>query len=326
MTTISYIMPTFNNITLLKRSIASIVKELKNTDELIIIDDGSTDGTTEYLMEKYFDTPNVIILSQTNNGSGSARNKGIEICNSDYIWFVDSDDYILEGSSDIIKNHLNKTPCDILYFDYLTFDGNFEEYKNIGIEIKDKTGLMFTQHYPWNKVIKKSLFDGVKFPNQNIRYVDQGTIPVIISKANSIDYLERALYYYDYSNTNNVSKKYKKNNDIYIAFNHLIFYWENGVFNKEEIENLYINTFLFSHVYNISDIRLCSIYKHAMTISKYLNNNFSNWKETFHMRKRDINKRKTNIDKLKIKIIIARIFIFSPRIASIAIYLLKKLK
>ena len=86
---ISVIIPTFNRKETLKRAIQSVVMQSYTPYEIIVIDDGSDDGTKEWLKDNY---PNVKYIYQMNSGVSSARNKGIKFARGDWIALLDSDD------------------------------------------------------------------------------------------------------------------------------------------------------------------------------------------------------------------------------------------
>ena len=90
---ISIIIPAYNVEKYIEDCIDSILKQNSPLIEVIIINDGSTDNTLEYL-KKYQSVGNVKIISQKNTGVSSARNKGIEIAKKEYILFIDSDDWL----------------------------------------------------------------------------------------------------------------------------------------------------------------------------------------------------------------------------------------
>lgn len=93
---VSVIMPCYNAEKNIKDSIQSVLEQEYQNVELIIIDDNSTDTTTEIL--KGITDPRVtIILSDKNNGAGYSRNKGIEKANGRFIAFLDSDDLWLKN-------------------------------------------------------------------------------------------------------------------------------------------------------------------------------------------------------------------------------------
>jgi len=97
------IVPTYNRKLLLKRAIDSILRQTFKNFELIIIDDGSTDGTGEFV--KTYDDGRIIYIYKENGGLNSARSKGIGIARGEYIAFCDSDDSWLPEK---LEKHLQK--------------------------------------------------------------------------------------------------------------------------------------------------------------------------------------------------------------------------
>lgn len=90
MSNVSVILPTYNRDEILPRAIDSVLEQTHNHFDLIIVDDGSTDGTQE-LVESYTDS-RIRYLRQKNRGANAARNYGIEAAETDFIAFLDSDD------------------------------------------------------------------------------------------------------------------------------------------------------------------------------------------------------------------------------------------
>jgi len=86
---IAVIIPTYNRIETLSRAIGSVLAQTRPVDELIIVDDGSTDGTNAWLREHY---PNIQLIEQVNAGVSAARNRGIKSSSCDWIALLDSDD------------------------------------------------------------------------------------------------------------------------------------------------------------------------------------------------------------------------------------------
>ena len=105
---IDVILPTYNRCELLDRSIQSVLKQTHSEFKLYIIDDGSTDGTQDY-MKKFSDSSKVNYLRQENKGVSSARNLGIKNSKSQWVSFLDSDDewlpHKLKSQVDFIKSN-----------------------------------------------------------------------------------------------------------------------------------------------------------------------------------------------------------------------------
>ncbi len=85
---VSVIIPVYNGEQFLAEAIESVLAQTYHSYELIIVDDGSTDGTREIALSY----PVVKYVCQTNSGTASARNRGIEIAQADYLAFLDADD------------------------------------------------------------------------------------------------------------------------------------------------------------------------------------------------------------------------------------------
>ena len=89
---VSVIIPTFNRASSLPRALDSVLKQKGVTFEVLIVDDGSTDGTKDLLQQTTRERPNVKYFFQTNRGPSAARNAGILRTSAKFIAFIDSDD------------------------------------------------------------------------------------------------------------------------------------------------------------------------------------------------------------------------------------------
>lgn len=99
----SIIIPAYNAEGYLQRCLESIFCQTFTNYEVICIDDGSTDGTAT-ILKQY---PQIKVISQTNQGMASARNRGMEIAQGDYILFVDSDDRLCPNALATLAPQLN---------------------------------------------------------------------------------------------------------------------------------------------------------------------------------------------------------------------------
>lgn len=90
--TISVVIPSFGQAQYLEQCIQSVLSQTRPADEVIVVDDGSTDGSLE-IARKY--EPRVKVIAQVNKGLASARNTGIMNTTGDYIFFLDADDLML---------------------------------------------------------------------------------------------------------------------------------------------------------------------------------------------------------------------------------------
>jgi glycosyltransferase involved in cell wall biosynthesis len=102
----STIIPTYNRRELLRRTLQTILSQQEFEPEIIVVDDGSTDGTLEMLQTM---APRIQTFRQTNRGPGAARNLGMTNAKGDYIAFLDSDDlwfpWTLKIYQQVIEQH-----------------------------------------------------------------------------------------------------------------------------------------------------------------------------------------------------------------------------
>lgn len=326
MTSISFIIPTYNNSHLIERCISSIQKQIDTADKIIVVDDGSSDGSYETLQKNYAKVSNIVILNQKNSGSGSARNKGIDYAQTEYLWFVDSDDYIEKGAVRELKEIIKMNSYDMIFFDYYQFTDKNKEKVSLDIDPEDKLELMTTDHVPWNKLINRSLFEVIRFPEDKIRFQDHGTIPAVISKATSIKYINQAYYNYDFSHENNITKRTSKNDDMFKAFNYLVDYFIRGIIKPDEFEVLIYKTFLYNHLYRSLSTNFSDIYSNIVKIDNYLNKAYPHWSNSSFFKYKYSKTLFKNIKGSKIKGLVNKVFDKSKLMTAILIYLIRKIE
>lgn len=120
---ISFVIPAFNMEAYVGRCLDSILGQPFDNFEIIVINDGSTDGTAGVLA-KYKDIDHrICVYEQKNSGQGAARSFGITKAEGDYIWFVDSDDWLLDSVLLRVANILQARAPDVMLINYeFSFD------------------------------------------------------------------------------------------------------------------------------------------------------------------------------------------------------------
>jgi len=105
---ITVIIPAYNYAASLGRAVTSVVPQLRPEDELLVIDDGSTDDTPAVVEALHKDFPDVFSsLRKSNGGLASVRNLGIERARNDWLIFLDADDELTDGALTLIRDHLS---------------------------------------------------------------------------------------------------------------------------------------------------------------------------------------------------------------------------
>ena len=107
---ISVVIPTYNYAHLLPRALDSVLKQLDDDVELIVVDDGSTDNTAEVLAD-YQDRYSVVqVIAQANAGAAAARNRGIAIATGRYVLLLDADDELLPDALETLRDQVLAQP------------------------------------------------------------------------------------------------------------------------------------------------------------------------------------------------------------------------
>lgn len=127
---LSIVIPVYNVENTLERCLQSVCQRLIPNFEIILINDGSTDKSLAICKRYASNYVNIRIFNQENHGLSYARNKGIEECFSEYITFIDSDDYIDPETFPSLMTILEKHPeYDILEYPILERKGSTREKK-----------------------------------------------------------------------------------------------------------------------------------------------------------------------------------------------------
>ena len=111
---ISVIIPVYNVETYLRECLNSVINQSYTNLEIICINDGSTDNSLKILEEYAKKDKRFVIINQENQGQGIARNLGIKASRGNYIFFLDSDDYILSGTLEKLHKKIMETKSDIV--------------------------------------------------------------------------------------------------------------------------------------------------------------------------------------------------------------------
>jgi glycosyltransferase involved in cell wall biosynthesis len=120
--TVSVVIPVYNNEAFIAAAVKSVLSQTRPPMEIIVVDDGSTDGTAAVL-ESFRDS--IRYVYQQNRGEPSARNRGIRESTSKYIAFLDGDDLWHSDKLELQMTYLQEHPnCSLVYSDMSTFDEN----------------------------------------------------------------------------------------------------------------------------------------------------------------------------------------------------------
>lgn len=161
---LSVVVPIYNTEQYLDDCLISIANQSLPFDEVILVNDGSTDGSRE-ICEKYCRlNRNFILIDQKNQGLSGARNTGFKAAKGDYVIYIDSDDYVQNNMAEIIKQELSRRSCDVLYYNAsIKYETNTGESKSYFIRDakyygRDMTGVSYLlESFPENYIVSSCL-------------------------------------------------------------------------------------------------------------------------------------------------------------------------
>ena len=205
---ISVVVPVYNSRPYLQKCLDSLLKQTLDDIEIISVDDGSTDGSSHILDTYAKSCPNLIVIHQSNQGQGAARNKGVSVASGEYIGFVDSDDYISTEMYErlyslIIESSADVAVCRANSVDMNGFVGKpldcWNKYGDAVLDRHDfvKSDFLNNGCSPvlWDKLIKASIVKN--HPATDLRR-GQDFVAWIdyLSEVNRIAFTPERLYYY----------------------------------------------------------------------------------------------------------------------------------
>ena len=215
---VSVIIPIYNGEKYFADCIQSILDQSFTNIEIIVINDGSTDGSLSLIKRYAQNDSRIVVINQKNKGVSAARNAGLSKARGDYIMFVDADDYIarkdaLELLIDFAKENGNP---DVVCFRRVGDTRGRKApsgYSKLNDSIIGRMIVDETINTLWDKLYKKSIIkeNSIKFP-VGIRMAEDLLFNVqYFCEAKTIGFFDEELYYYREDNQESATKKYMPN-------------------------------------------------------------------------------------------------------------------
>ncbi|MAJ91817.1 MAG: glycosyl transferase [Legionellales bacterium] len=207
---ISVIIPTYNRISFIERAINSVLNQSCMVNEIIIVDDGSKDGTKQLIKKKY---PQITYIYQENKGVSTARNRGIMKTNYDWVCFLDSDDAWHTNKIEIqqqkIKNNPKALIChtDEIWYQNGKILNQQKKHKKFGGYIF-KRCLPFCIISPSSVIINKEVFDKIGFFDEKLPACEDYDLWLRICSKYPVSFINEALTYKYGGHSDQLSRKY----------------------------------------------------------------------------------------------------------------------
>lgn len=202
---VSIIIPVFNMADYLPRCMDSLLVQDLTDCEILLVDDGSTDGQSGPLCDRYArEYPScVTAIHRENGGLGAARNTGLAAATGEYVLFVDSDDYVCPEMLETLAGYMEKRADVVIFRFLLEKDGvqteNNGEYGSCGgpLTLRETPRLLLAPPNACNKLWRRALFteNGIRFP-EGIWYEDLAVAGKLLALAGCIFQIPEALYVY----------------------------------------------------------------------------------------------------------------------------------
>lgn len=262
---VSVVIPVFNVENYISECIESIISQTYKNTEIILVDDGSTDSSGSICYDYSLKDSRIKVYHKSNGGLSDARNYGIAKSNGEYVYLIDSDDFLIRNDTIevLYKNILNNN-ADISmsrYIEYFvksdrTLKENYKEnykektyvFSNKDIIDKSYDYLNYKANFivAWNKLYKKSLFDNINYPVGKL-HEDEFTTYKLYLEAQRIVFIDLETYAYRQREGSIMNSKYNlRKLDIIDAIEEKIVVLNSNGMDILETEYNYLNLLSFN--------------------------------------------------------------------------------
>lgn len=282
---ISIIVPIYNVSKYLDKCVESILNQNYKNIELILVDDGSTDGSEKKCDDWAKKDSRVVVIHKENGGSADSRNVGMEAAKGDYIGFVDSDDWIAPEMYEklmvaIQERNLDMAVCFFKAVSDENYVFNNTEYPTTEYTGRDFANLIIAEKKPrisyaiWKCLYKREVIKDIKF-YKGVHYNEDAVFLIeSLWNAKKMAFIDAPMYYYRVheSSISNIDISEKRINDILFKCEWLLnYYGENA--NRSELKK--VRKCIIDEL--LSYLRLASkqksLNKCEVLIKKYINDN-----------------------------------------------------
>ena len=219
--TIGILIPVYNVADYVEECIESILTQIDTRASILIMNDASTDNSTA-IIKRFENHPQVQIFDATHNrGLSATRNALFDMAQTEYIWFIDSDDVMYEGAYKSVMSQIEKLNSDVLCADYVSLRGKKEVNKKgfIGTSNKNYINkrnsfldniIENNSNHVWNKVFRRQVIQDIRF-KEGLNFEDILYMTDISLKSFQYSYLKQPVIKYrerEGSILKNIDKKY----------------------------------------------------------------------------------------------------------------------
>lgn len=201
---LSIIMPVYNTAAYLEETVKSVLAQTYKDFELILVDDGSTDGSGALCDALVKTDGRIRVVHKPNGGVASARNVGLDHVKGEYIGFVDSDDIISPVMYEVLLEQAKTHGADLVQCSHVRETEKLVPRKT-GVEAEVLNNIeslkrIYRSHYTnalslCTKVLRSTLFDDLRF-TEGTAFEDDEVVPILLERSQKSVFLELPLYCY----------------------------------------------------------------------------------------------------------------------------------
>ena len=219
--TIGILIPVYNVADYVEECIESILTQIDTRASILIMNDASTDNSAA-IIKRFENYPQVQIFDAPyNRGLSDTRNALFDMAQTEYIWFIDSDDVMYEGAYKSVMSQIEKLNSDVLCADYVSLRGKKEVNKKGFIGTSNKNYINKSNsfldniiennsNHVWNKVFRRQIIQDIRF-KEGLNFEDILYMTDISLKSFQYSYLKQPVIKYrerEGSILKNIDKKY----------------------------------------------------------------------------------------------------------------------
>jgi glycosyltransferase involved in cell wall biosynthesis len=285
---LSIIIPMYNVELYIERCLISCLKQDISCEdyEIIVVNDGSPDGSLQIAERIAKDYNNITIISQPNGGLSTARNTGLSVAKGEYVWFIDSDDWIKENCLKELITTLYEKDLDALVINGIRvinedlFKNPSREFADSILSGKEYLALTRVNCAAVITIYKKSILKGNNvFFMEGIYHEDEEFTPRAYYFIDRIG-IKNYYYYYNYLNLNSITQTSnpKKGFDLIKVACSLNKFKQQIPKNLQYIYDKYISSAINQSLSNAvkMDKETLAVYLKVIVDNKYIFNSLSN--------------------------------------------------
>ena len=205
---VSVIIPVYNVAPYLREALESVVQQTYSSLQVLIVDDGSTDGSSA-ICDEYASKPSVTVIHQENGGLSQARNVGLDCARGEYIVFLDPDDAFHPRFIEVLMDAVKRDAADIAMCRYAVYTaseklgkrkkwqinppqapGKYNREESFRALIDGKMNMSV-----WNRIYRSVLWKSIRFPVGR-NYEDIDTVYRVLDLCRTVSMTDQVLYFH----------------------------------------------------------------------------------------------------------------------------------